>query len=172
MEELLGVAEDNEGGGSYRGLSHIVDLKSLTLVRGRLNSVGRIVKQIVEHTGGDTLSRLGIHLVDELVDVGASLSGERGNVDDRSVRHIGKRSTNLLGILVNGVVVLLNGIPLVDNDDNRLACLVSDACDLLILLGNAVLTVDQSQDVQWILHTFHQLIHQLMTYQNNLLNFL
>ena len=41
-------------------------------------------------------------------------------------------------MLINGFVILFNGIPLIDCDNGRLACLVRNARDLFVLLGNAL----------------------------------
>ena len=145
VEELHAVAEDDEGGRSHRDLRHVVDLEAASLVGRGLNADHGLAKHVVEHARGDAQKRLVMHELDALKEVAHALSRLGGDVNDGGVGHIGKCGADLGVELVDGGVVLLDQIPLVDHDDHGLARLVRDARDLLVLLGDAGLGVDQEQ---------------------------
>jgi len=115
VEELHVVTEDNEGGGSRRDLSHIVDLQPLALVGGGLISHHSLAENVVEHTRGDTGGGLVVDVFDMLVDVVDSLTCFSRNVDYGCVCHIRQRSLDLFIELVDGAVVLFDAVPFVYN---------------------------------------------------------
>ena len=145
MEQLGVVTENNERGGRNSDLRHVIDLKTLTLVCGRLNLCCRFIKHIVEHTRGDSENRLTVDVVDMLKEICNSLTGLCRYEDDRSVRHISESYTDLVGKLFDRGVVFFNGIPFVYNDYRGLSRLVSDTCDLFVLLGDTRSGVDHKK---------------------------
>ena len=145
MEELCVVAEDNEGGGSNADLSHVVDLEALALVGGRLCAHRCFAKHVVEHTCGYAHGGLVMHVVYALKDIINSLSGLCRHEDDGSVGHISQVLSDACGKLVNGGIVFFDGIPLVDDYDGCLACVMCDAGDLFILLRNTYGCIDHNE---------------------------
>ena len=126
-------------------LRHIVDLEPASFVCGRLDARGGIFENVVEHAGRDAhgvLVRYGVDHFKELVD---PLTGQRGDEQHRRVGHIAQVAADIVRHLLHRVRVFFDHVPLVDDDDARLACLVRKPGDLGVLLGDALVSVDQNQ---------------------------
>ena len=95
------------------------------------------------------------HGVDGLKEPVQPLSRLCGNEDQLRVGHEGEGVFDLLRKAVNGLVILLHGVPLVDGDDHSLSPFVGDARDLGILLRHAFHGVDHKDDHIRALHRSH-----------------
>ena len=126
-------------------LRDIVDLQTAALVRGRLDARGCIFQNVVEHAGGDAHAVLVGDRDDHVEQLVHALAGERGDEHDGRVGHIAEIPADLGRLLVHGVRVLLDRVPLVDDDDAGLPCLMCQTCDLGILLGDTLIGVDQDE---------------------------
>ena len=62
-------------------------------------------------------------------------------------------------MFVDGLVVLLNGIPFIDRDDNALAALMCDSGDLSILLSDTLCRIDHDHDNMCTLYCCHSTDH-------------
>ena len=139
MEQLCAVDKAGKGRWSSGHLGHVVNLQALALVRRRLHAGGRVVEHIVEHTGGDAACILLVHLFNQLVQVVDPLTGLGRDEQHRRIRHKAEVDVQLLFHLLHGLIGLfLQRIPLVDGDDARLALLMGIACNLGILLAEAL----------------------------------
>ena len=145
MEQLRRVAEQDEGGGSHLGLGHVVDLESLALVRGRLDAHHGLTQHVVEGARGDTEVGLLVDRLDQIVQAVDALARLGGDEGDGGVGHVGQGLADAVGEGLDGGIVLLDGIPLVHHDDGSLARLVSNARDLLVLLGDAHRGIDHDE---------------------------
>ena len=168
MEQPRIVAEDDEMRRLHADLRHIIDLEPAALVRRRLYARRGILKDVVEHAGGDTHGILVRHGIDRVIQLVHALAREGGDIQDGRVLHIAQVPANILRHLVHGVRVLLHRVPLVDHDDARLARLVGKSGDLRILLGHAVVCVQQDQahvraldggDGAHVAVFFHRVVH-------------
>ena len=83
-----------------------------------------------------------IDLMDEREQLVHALTGLRRDEQHGRIRHIGQALTHAERILLHGGAVLLDEIPLVDDDDARLACVMRLAGNLGVLLGDALGRVD------------------------------
>ena len=137
MEELNIVTKDDKCRGSHADLRHIVDLEAATLIGGRLNADHRVAKNVIEHTRGYTHNRLTVDVNNTFKQIGDTLTCLCRNIEDGRVRHISQFGANLVIELVYRVVVFFNQIPLVNYNNNCLACLVCNACNFGVLIGNA-----------------------------------
>ena len=145
MEQLRVVAENNEMRRLDADLRHIINLQAAALVRGRLDTRGRVLQNVVEHTGRNAHTVLVGDGVDRLKELVHALARQRRNEHDRRILHIAQVAPHILGHAVHGVCVLLDGVPLVDDDDTRLSGLVRKTRDLRVLLRHALVGVDQDK---------------------------
>ena len=151
MEQLRVVAERDEAS-AVRPMpaSYSHTLQSASLIRGGLNPVHRVGKHIVEHSGRDSpyglcIRTLLLILLDKPSD---SLPRLRGNEEKRS-RTFHMRKARRKPFFVNSFTVLLSlidKIPFVDRDYRcRLARLVCDTGNLLVLFGDPLCRVDRDE---------------------------
>ena len=143
MEELLRVHKADKRGRLRRGLRHVVDLQPLAFVGRRLNARRRLREDVVQRAGRDAHRIARGHLPDQLEKAVEPLAGLCGDEDDRRIGHEGEILLELRAVFLHRLVVLFDGVPLIDRDDAALARLVRDAGDLRILLGEADRRVDQ-----------------------------
>ena len=145
MEELGLVAEADEVRGTGACLGHIENLQAAALVGGRLDTSGGIGQQRVQHTGGDTGGCLLVHVLDELEQARHTLTGHSRNKDNGGIGHVGQVLSDLCPHLIHGLVVLLDGVPLVDHDDAGLAGIVGHTGHLGVLFGHTLVGVDHDE---------------------------
>ena len=81
--------------------------------------------------------------MDEFKQAVKSLTGLRGDKDDRRVGHKGEVLFKLRLIFLHGFVVFFNGVPLVDRNDAALARFVRDAGNLGVLLRKTDRGIDE-----------------------------
>ena len=132
-------------GGLDADLGHIVDLQPAALVGGGLHPGGGVGQHGVEHAGGDAHGRLIGDVVDQIKEPVHPLARQGGDEHDGGVGHIGQIPPHVLAHPVHGLVVLLDGVPLVDHDDAGLARLVGQARHLGVLLGDPLARVDHDE---------------------------
>ena len=145
MEQFLTVAEHNEAGRLDARLRHIIDLQAAALVRRRLDARLRVGEDVVEHAGGDAHGALVVDKVDELEQPLGALAGQGRDEQHRRVGHEAQVAQDVLAHFLHGAGLFVNQVPLVHDDDGRLARLVREAGDLRILLRDAVARVDHDQ---------------------------
>ena len=145
MEKTAVVAEEDKMRRLDADLRDIVDLQPATLVRGRLNARGCVFQNIIEHASCDAHAVLVGNSDNHVKQLINALASQRRDEHDRRIGHIAEVTANLCCLLVHGVRVLFDRIPLVDNNDAGLPCLVSQSCDLGILLSHTLIGVDQDE---------------------------
>ena len=145
MEQLRVVAENHVVGRLHPHLSHIVDFQPPPLVRGGLDPRLGVGQHGVEHPGGNSGGRLVVHVLDELKEPVHPLARGGGDEEDGGVGHIGEIPPDLLPHPVHGFAVLLDEVPLIDHDDAGLTGLVGHTGHLGVLLGDALLGVDEDE---------------------------
>ena len=145
MEQTGIVAEADEVGGLNPHLGHIVDLQPPALVGGGLDPGGGVGQQGIEQPGGDAHSRLIVDVVDKLKQPVHPLARQGGDEHNGGVGHVGQVPHHVLAHLVHGLAVLLDGIPLVDHDDTRLARLMGQPGHFCVLLRDPLLSVNHDK---------------------------
>ena len=145
MEQLPTVAEHDEARRLDARLRHVIDLQAAALVRRRLDARLRVGEDVVEHAGGDAHGALVVDKVDELEQPLGALAGQGRDEQHRRVGHEAQVAQDVLAHFFHGAGLFVDQVPLVHNDDGRLARLVREAGDLRVLLRDAVARVDHDQ---------------------------
>ena len=130
MEQLGVVDEADECRRPCGGLSHVVYLEPPALIGRGLHPRRCVGEHIVQLARRDTHGVLSIDEFNKLKQTVEPYFFLRRDKDYRSVGHERKILHQLLALLIHGLAVLLDGIPLVDRNYAALAHLVSDARDL------------------------------------------
>jgi len=145
MEQPGIVAEHDKMGRPDSHLGHVIDLKPPALIGGGLYPGLGIREHIVQHSGGDAGGRVIADVVDQLEQPIHTLTRECRNEQDGCVGHEAQIPADIGTHVIHGLVILFHQIPLVHHDDGRLAGLVRHACHLGVLIGDALLGVDENQ---------------------------
>ena len=146
MEQPGVVAENDEMGRLGAGLGHVENLQAATLIRRRLHPGGGVGKDAVQRAGGDAAGILGMNVLNDLKEPVHPLAGESGEEQHRGVEHVAEALTDFCLHIPHGVgFLVLNRVPFVDHDDGGFARFVDKTGDLGILLGDAVVGVDEDQ---------------------------
>ena len=132
-------------GGLNAHLGHVIDLQAAALVRGGLHPGLGIGQDGVEHTRGDAGGGLVMHIIYKLKQPRYPLAREGGDEQNGGVGHVAQVPADVLAHPVHGFTVFFHHVPLVYHDDAGLTGLVSQTCDLGVLLGDAVIGVDEDQ---------------------------
>ena len=127
MHQLFVIYENNEGRRLYGYLGHVIQLQTLALIRRRLLHCNSFSHDLIEHAGGDTHGLVLAHHINELKHLVHTLSCYGRDKYHLSILHEGQGILDLFGELVDSLVVLLDGIPLVDGNDDALAPVMGDA---------------------------------------------
>ena len=145
MHNFRFVDEDNKGWRFDFDLCNIKNLKTLALFgRWRIDSHS-VLDNLIENTSSDTHSVLLGNIGDNLRQTVNTLLGNGRNENYRRILQENKLLAQSFGITQSGGIVLFVQIPLVDNQNNSLACLMSIAYDTFILLGNTLDSIKNHQ---------------------------
>ena len=77
-------------------------------------------------------------------------------VHDLRIRHIGKDISDFAFVLSHCLIVLFNGVPLIDNNNHAFPTFVGNPRDLSVLLSHAFHRVDHHQHNVRPLHCRHR----------------
>lgn len=140
------VAENDEMGRLGAGLGHVENLQAATLIRRRLHPGGGVGEDAVQRASGDAAGILGVNVLNDLKEPVHPLAGESGEEQHLGVEHVAETLTDFCLHVPHGVgFLVLHRVPFVDHDDGGFARFVDKSGDLGVLLGNAVVGVNEDQ---------------------------
>ena len=111
---------------TYQLQGKIEKAKALALIRGGLDAGLSIGQHVVEHTRGNAHGGLIVDVVNKLEEAGDTLTRQGGDKDDGGVGHEAQIAADLVPHVIHGLIVLLDGVPLIHHDDGGFACLVGE----------------------------------------------
>ncbi len=138
MEQPRIVAEADKGGRTNARLRHIINFQTAALVRRRLYARNRLRQQRIELPRRNAAAVLFIDHVDQVKQLGHALTGQRRQEHHGGIRHIRQTLAHAARVLLHRLAVLFHKVPFVDGDDAGLSGLMRTACDLGILLRDAL----------------------------------
>ena len=146
MDELAVVGEEQEDRRLDLGLHRVVEpqVGALADRHWRLVEHG-LAQEGVELAGGHALVAVVPDLAGELDEATDALAGEGGDKDNRRVADELKGLAHALLEVVVSLVILLDRIPLIDQQGHALLLLQDHAGDMCILGGDAIGGIDQQQ---------------------------
>ena len=92
------------------------------------------------------------HHVNQIIQLVQSLSRQCRNIGNLRIRHIGKDFPDLGFILFYCLIILFNGIPLIDGNDDCLSPLMGNSGDLGVLLRDTLHGINQKHHNIGTLH--------------------
>ena len=143
MRQFLVVDEKRERGRLNGNLCSVIDLEMSSLVLRSRNLGNGFRDHLIKNARSKALFRILIYCLDKRKKLIYSLSGLGRDKQYGRVIHERKTLLDDLGHLFKGTGLLIDKIPLVDNDYGSFAVIVSQACDPCILLCNACLCIDE-----------------------------
>ena len=144
MHKFLVIYKDNKCRRFYCNLSHIEDLQSSSSVRRRLLQSYSLGKDLVENTCLNTKCLILNDHINIFKKFRKSLACFCRDKNNLGIWHKGKDLTDLLCMLVDSLVVLLNGIPFIYRYNDTLTSVMCDTCNLGILLCNSLRSIDHN----------------------------
>ena len=138
MHQLFVIYKDNKCRRFDSYLCHIVNLQTFSLIRRRLLHCHCLRKDFIQDTRLDTQCLVFDNRIDRFKHSGNPESCFCRNKYQLCIRHKGKDLTDLLSMLVDGLVIFLNGIPFIYGNDNTLSSFVGNTCNLGILFCNTL----------------------------------
>ena len=145
VHQILVVDKEDEGRRLRGLLRRVIDAQAAAVFRRRRRDGHRIVQRVVEHAGGDAAGRIAVSRADGFQHAVDALAGLGRNIEHRRVIQELQVVAHLLGELFHGAGFFVDRVPLVDDDDARLAFVMHITRNARVLLGHAVLRVDEHQ---------------------------
>src|SRR5262249_10646383 len=93
-------------------LCSVIHLHFATTILGRWIPSYRASEDLIELSGRNSLEPFECHFARTLDNSRASAPGERGDIDDRRIRHEFEHLSHIFGELVDGLVALRHKVPL------------------------------------------------------------
>ena len=133
MHQFLVVHKNHKSWRFNPCLGNIVKPEPFSLVgRGLLESY-RLTHDLVQHTSGNPHGMIFVYHINQVIQTGKPLPCDCRDKCDFRIGHVGENFPDPPGILVHGLIVFLNGIPLIYGNNDGFPTFMGNACDLGIL---------------------------------------
>ena len=146
MHQLFVIYKDYEGRRLNRRLGNIIYFQPLSFICGWLLHCNCFRYDLIEHACSNTKTVVLDNNINHFKQLREALPGFCGNEQNLCIGHKAQDLANLICILLYRIIVLLNGVPLIDSDNNSFSPVMGDSGNLCILFRNTLCGINNNND--------------------------